>query len=73
RQNKLESERNRVTEQDVDAYNDLWLALQPILETGKALYRGTDKAKLKDYTFVQLEKRLHPFPRKPQPDNKTQE
>ncbi|MDR2040997.1 MAG: hypothetical protein LBP98_01610 [Tannerella sp.] len=73
RQNKLESERNRVTEQDVDAYNDLWLALQPILKTGKALYRGTDKAKLKDYTFVQLEKRLHPSPRKPQPDNKTQE
>jgi hypothetical protein len=64
KQNELESERNRVTEQNIDVFNDLWLSLQPILETGKALYRGVDEAKLKDYTLTQLEKRLHPHPRK---------
>ncbi|MDR2763560.1 MAG: hypothetical protein LBB90_00835 [Tannerella sp.] len=69
KQNELESERNRVTEQDTDVFNDLWLALQPILETGKALYRGVDEAKLKDYTIAQLEKRLHPHPHK-QPSGK---
>ncbi|MDR2041672.1 MAG: hypothetical protein LBP98_05075, partial [Tannerella sp.] len=68
KQNELESERNRITEQDIDVFNDLWLALQPILETGKALYRGTDEAKLKDYTLAQLKKRLHPHPAKQQPE-----
>jgi hypothetical protein len=70
KQNELESRRNRVTEQDIDVFNDLWFALQPILETGRALYRGVDAAKLKDYTIAQLKKRLHPHPQKQQPDKK---
>jgi hypothetical protein len=60
RQNVVESERNLQTEADLHLFNDLWLAIAPIFETGKALYRGVDEARLKDYTFAQLEKRLHP-------------
>ncbi|MDR2139304.1 MAG: hypothetical protein LBP50_07140, partial [Tannerella sp.] len=69
KQNELESRRNRATEEDIDVFNDLWLALQPVLETGRALYRGVDAAKLKDYTIAQLKKRLHPHPQK-QPSGK---
>jgi hypothetical protein len=69
KQNELESERNRATERDVEAFNDLWRSLAPILETGKALYRGVDDAKRKDYTIAQLEKRLHPPKRKPEPND----
>jgi hypothetical protein len=64
RQNTLESERNRLTEADMHLFNDLWLTIAPIFETGKALYKGVDEAKLKDYTFAELERRLHPHPRK---------
>jgi hypothetical protein len=39
-------------------FNDLWKTLSPVFETGKALYRGVDEAKLKDYTVTQLVKRI---------------
>jgi hypothetical protein len=60
RQNTLASERNRLTETDMQLFNDLWLAIAPLFETGKALYKGIDPAKLKDYTFAELVRRLHP-------------
>lgn len=59
RQNELESARNRLTEENTGLFNDLWKALLPVFETGKALYRGVDEAKLKDYTVTQLIKRIN--------------
>jgi hypothetical protein len=59
KQNELESIRNRLTEENMDLFNDLWKALLPVLDTGKALYRVVDPAKLKDYTAAQLLKRLN--------------
>jgi hypothetical protein len=59
RQNELESERNRLTEENTELFNGLWKALSPLFGTGKALYRGVNNAKLKDYTMVQLVKRIN--------------
>jgi hypothetical protein len=59
KQNELESLRNRQTEEDVEVFNDLWKSLLPVFETGRALYRGVNEAKLKDYTYTQLHKRIH--------------
>jgi hypothetical protein len=59
RQNELESERNRLTEENIEMFNGLWKALSPVFETGRALYRGVNEAKLKDYTVAQLVKRVN--------------
>jgi hypothetical protein len=57
-QNELISGRNRLTKTNIDLFNDLWDSLQPILKTAKAIYRGVDDVKLKDYTIRQLVKRI---------------
>jgi hypothetical protein len=59
RQNDLIRERNRLTEKNTNLFNDLWKSLQPVLNTAKAIYRGVDAVKLKDYTVTQLVKRIH--------------
>jgi hypothetical protein len=58
-QNALISKRNRLTDENIEKFNDLWNSLKPIFDTAKAIYRGTDKVKLKDYTVVQLRKRIN--------------
>jgi hypothetical protein len=57
-QNDLTSKRNRLTDTNIEKFNDLWYSLQPILIAAKAIYSG-DEAKLKDYTVVQLLKRMN--------------
>jgi hypothetical protein len=59
RQNELISTRNRLTDENTIAFNDLWASLRPILDTAKALYRGVNPTKLKDYTVSQLRKRIN--------------
>jgi hypothetical protein len=59
KQSEQESLRNRLTEENIDLFNDLWKALLPVFETGRVLYRGVDEAKLKDYTVTQLVKRIN--------------
>jgi hypothetical protein len=59
KQNDMTSDRNRLTKQNISQYNDLWDNLQPILKTAKAIYRGVDDVKLKDYTIRQLRKRIN--------------
>jgi hypothetical protein len=59
RQNDLISDRNRLTKQNIELFNDLWESLQPVLKTAKAIYRGVDDTKLKDYTVAQLMKRIN--------------
>jgi hypothetical protein len=58
KQNELISDRNRLTKSNIDLFNELWDSLQPILKTAKAIYRGVDDVKLKDYTIRQLMKRI---------------
>jgi hypothetical protein len=59
KQNNLISDRNRLTKANIELFNDLWDSLHPILDTAKALYRGVDDVKLKDYTVLQLRKRVN--------------
>jgi hypothetical protein len=59
KQNDITSDRNRLTKQNIGQFNDLWNSLQPILKTAKAIYRGVDDVKLKDYTILQLRKRIN--------------
>jgi hypothetical protein len=59
RQNSLISNRNRLTKQNIEQFNDLWDSLQPILKTAQAIYRGVDSTKLKDYTVAQLMRRIN--------------
>jgi hypothetical protein len=63
-QNELISKRNRLTEKNIVLFNDLWASLQPVLKTAKAIYRGVDEEKLKDYTVTQLIKRINAGKRK---------
>jgi hypothetical protein len=63
-QNEMISKRNRLTEKNIGMFNDLWTSLQPVLKTAKAIYRGVDEAKLKDYTVAQLVKRINARTRK---------
>jgi vacuolar-type H+-ATPase subunit D/Vma8 len=58
-QDSLISARNRLTETNMEMFNDLWKSLLPIVETAKAMYRGVNPTKLKDYTIAQLKKRIH--------------
>jgi hypothetical protein len=64
KQNYLISDRNRMTKQNIELFNDLWESLLPVVETAKAIYRGVDDVKLKDYTIAQLVKRINAGKRK---------
>lgn len=58
-QDKLISQRGRLTAENAGIFNDLWKDLQQILDTARAMYRGVDDAKLKDYTMSTLIKRVN--------------
>jgi hypothetical protein len=57
-QNDLTNKRNRLTDVNINKFNDLWESLQPILAAAKAIY-SADKVKMKDYTVSQLLKRMN--------------
>jgi hypothetical protein len=59
KQNELISKRNRLTDTNIEKFNELWESFQPILNAAKAIYRSADKVKLKDYTISQLKKRIN--------------
>ncbi|MDR2126326.1 MAG: hypothetical protein LBP63_05820 [Prevotellaceae bacterium] len=58
-QNGLIGNRNSLTVENVEKFNDLWNSLKPILNAAKIIYKGVDEAKLKDYTVSQLRKRIN--------------
>jgi hypothetical protein len=59
KQNEFISKRNRLTDANIEKFNDLWKSLQSILNTAKAIYKGIDEVKLKDYTITVLKKRVN--------------
>jgi hypothetical protein len=59
KQNTLQSDRTLTTAEDLEAFNDLWRAIKPLFDTGKALYRGVNAVKLNDYTLTHLVKRIN--------------
>ena len=58
-QNVKKNERSRVSVDNIKVFNELWELLNTVLETGRALYRGVDDVKLKEYTMSNLQKRVH--------------
>jgi hypothetical protein len=58
-QNDLKNRRTRVANDNIKDFNDLWDMLGTILNAGRAMYRGVDDAKLKEYTLANLLKRVH--------------
>jgi uncharacterized protein (DUF1697 family) len=58
-QNELKNKRSRVTSNNIKDFNELWDMLSIILDAGRALYRGSDAVKLKEYTLANLLKRVH--------------
>jgi hypothetical protein len=63
-QNTMISNRNKLIEENIEMFNDLWESLQPILKTAKTIYYGEDETKLKEYTVTQLIKRIDAEKRK---------
>jgi hypothetical protein len=59
KQNTLISKRSRLTSENIDKINNLWNSLKLILTVARAMYRGVDEVKLKDYTIAQLKKRVN--------------
>ncbi|MDR0604863.1 MAG: hypothetical protein LBG80_11230 [Bacteroidales bacterium] len=68
KQNDLISERNRLTQNNIEVSNDLWEYFQPVLKAAKAIYKGVNDVKLKDYTLSQLLKRIHATKKKDDPE-----
>lgn len=58
-QNVKKNERSRVSVDNIKVYNDLWEDLNIILQAGRAIYRGVDNVKLKEYTMSYLLKRVY--------------
>ncbi|MDR1582180.1 MAG: hypothetical protein LBS55_02805 [Prevotellaceae bacterium] len=54
KQMELISKRNTLIETNSEKFNDLWISIQPILDTARVIYNNVDKVKLKDYTISQL-------------------
>ena len=59
KQNELMSKRSRLSSENIAVFNDLWNDLQTILKTARALYKGVDDVKMKDYTMTHLRKRVN--------------
>lgn len=58
-QNNLKNKRSRVASDNIKDFNDLWDILGTILDAGRAMYRGSDDVKLREYTLSNLLKRVH--------------
>lgn len=57
--NSLKNDRSRAAS-DVNAkLNEMWDLITLITATGRALYKGTDPTKLKEYTLTNLQKRVY--------------
>lgn len=58
-QNDKKNERSRVAKDNIKVFNELWDSLIIILSAGRAIFRGVDEVKLKEYTLAALLKRVH--------------
>lgn len=58
-QNGKKNERSRVASDNMKVFNGLYDSLNIILNAGRAIFRGVDEVKLKEYTMSALVKRVH--------------
>ena len=64
-QTDKKSKRNRNTDAYIGQFNELWAMEKLVMATGKALFKGVDEVKLKDYTYTTIIKRIRAAGRKP--------
>lgn len=57
-QYEIISNRRNIVQNNTGTFNLLYDQLSEIMATGKILYKGIDAAKLQDYTFTELKKRV---------------
>jgi hypothetical protein len=57
--NTKKNERSRAADDSIKSFNELWNITGTILDAGRALYRGADEVKLREYTLANLLKRVH--------------
>lgn len=58
-QNELLSKRSQNCLNNMNMFNNLWDILSDIMLVGKAIYKFTNESKLKDYTMLQIKKRMN--------------
>lgn len=58
-QNLLQSKRAENCLKNRDIFNNLWAFLRPVMQAGKAIYKGVNESKLNDYTMTRLKKRMN--------------
>lgn len=58
-QNTLLSDYSRLAQSNMIIFNDLWRSISTILNTGKAIYRGVNKVRLREYTMTYLIRRVN--------------
>ena len=58
KQYEIFSSRKNTVQNNLGLFNALWGQLNEILAVGKILYKATNTAKLHDYTFTDLKKRV---------------
>jgi hypothetical protein len=59
KQNELRRKRNRLTDENINRFNDLWNNMRLIMNVAKAIYQEVDEVKLKDYTVAHLKKKIN--------------
>lgn len=70
-QTMKKNERAELVKNNIGEFNKLWLIIDDLMKTGKAIYKEKDKSKVKDYTYAELIKNVQ-LKRK-QDDNTTPE
>ncbi|MDR2407274.1 MAG: hypothetical protein LBE13_04065 [Bacteroidales bacterium] len=63
-QNQIISQRAIAVEENAAVFDDLCSTMKEILTAGQSLYKGVDKARMKDYTLSNLKKRVQYTPHK---------
>jgi len=58
-QNGKKNERSRVAKINIKVFNELWVSINVIFSAGRAIFRGVDEVKLKEYTMSHVLKRVH--------------
>ena len=55
---EITSNRRQIVQNNISVFNAVWTQTAEILKIGKVLYKGTNPAKLADYTYAQLLKKV---------------
>ena len=58
KQYEIKTNRAGIVQNNIQLFNNLYLQLVEIFSIGKVLYKNTNPAKYKDYTFSQLKKKV---------------